>query len=692
MAATLAELKIYDLKETIDQEDLSVTIKDKAKLSPPSANAVACTILQLHSASDAQAPLRLFVPHRLLLIAPPPQTAQSSSLPDQTTQNYLYSLAKDAEEAAVSQSCSSILAGLGSESDDFGDVAVWLGQGEYGRGHEADALKRLGFEQWATHGQISVLPPSSVLANFKQPTPQLAKLAEDIAWLTDAHFFRLQVPGMSGGVVVFFYLGQLAAHGKPAGWGGLMLLLRCGSDEWSHHGVTTTFRVANLEEPDPNHRVTDGCGFGWRFTYVLTTQNIAPAASNATPDPATQRQLLSIGFDPYLLVRASVGIVDIVARSPQSLMRDASKTLGTLNGNTTTVLDDRGNTFRSETCPVCDFVYRDIRDLKADTITISVSFQSPDIRMPVLPPALPAAAKFTQRIYDTVLTGAEVNDVEFILPSRKSLDRVTAYGAVYGNREVLQGMSSYLDTLLFDDHFAEASPREFGVYKAPSASHVLDYDSDSDLEEEIEDEAKPTTQGKTASPARSTHSEGKAQGNTEKRPSSPNGIVALSDAFRDPQKLNHGDKGERKKGRVVHVDGFAYHTWKSLVFYLYTGKIEFCALKSTNASQTSSQTEISPAACSPKSMYRIAHMLEILELQTLCLRNIEAQLSAENIVQEAFSAFTSWYPDVKEMEILTLKKYYNECAEERKAILGRVVKGELPHCEDIVEAMMNFTK
>ena len=100
--------------------------------------------------------------------------------------------------------------------------------------------------------------------------------------------------------------------------------------------------------------------------------------------------------------------------------------------------------------------------------------------------------------------------------------------------------------------------------------------------------------------------------------------------------------------------------------------------------------------------------LEVPELQTLCLRNIEAQLSPENIVQEAFSAFTSWYAvnhlqrapilrrtrytDVKEMEILTLKKYYNECAEERKAILGRVVKGELPHCEDIVEAMMNFTK
>ena len=115
--------------------------------------------------------------------------------------------------------------------------------------------------------------------------------------------------------------------------------------------------------------------------------------------------------------------------------------------------------------------------------------------------------------------------------------------------------------VLFDDHFAEASPREFGVYKAPSTSHVLDYESDSDLEEEeIEDEAKHTTKGKTASPARSTHGEGEAQDSHEKRPSSPTGIVALSDAFGEPQKLKRGEQVERRKGRVVHVDGFAYHT------------------------------------------------------------------------------------------------------------------------------------
>ena len=50
------------------------------------------------------------------------------------------------------------------------------------------------------------------------------------------------------------------------------------------------------------------------------------------------------------------------------------------------------------------------------------------------------------------------------------------------------------------------------------------------------------------------------------------------------------------------------------------------------------------------------------------------------------------YTDVSKMEISTLKKYYKECAPERTAILARVVKGELPHCMDVVEAMVNFAK
>lgn len=49
---------------------------------------------------------------------------------------------------------SSILGGLRSESDEYGDVGVWLGDGDYGKGREKDILRTLGMEGWL-EGKVS---------------------------------------------------------------------------------------------------------------------------------------------------------------------------------------------------------------------------------------------------------------------------------------------------------------------------------------------------------------------------------------------------------------------------------------------------------------------------------------------------------------------------------------------------------
>ncbi|KAL1735669.1 hypothetical protein EV714DRAFT_267810 [Schizophyllum commune] len=458
-----------------------------------------------------------------------------------------------------------------------------------------------------------------------------------------------------------------------------------GADKWTEHGVTTTFIATDDDTNDTNTKVTDGCGFGWRFTYTRTTQNIGPPGrSNRDSDTRLQRHVLAIGFDPNLLVRNAVGVVDIIVRSSRSVTGAGSKALDPSGGNSVYAFDDRGQQLYVTSCPVCDLVYNDIGALKADTITVTVSFQSPDIHMPVSLPMPPAAARFTRSVYDTILIGTELNDVEFILPSRKKLDQVMAYKAVYGNREVLRGISSYLDTLLFDDNFTEASLRAFGEHKAPSVSDVFEYESDSDMEEESEEES--VEQGAKDAPLPDeSHQEG--QDNAQASPKVSDSPATPFDAFADTEQPRREVNAERRKGRVLHIDGFAHHTWRALVFYLYTGKITFRELKSSDPFPPSPSD-----GCSPKSMYRVAHMLEMPDLQTLCLKNLESQLTAENIVQEVFSVFTSRYADVREMEISILKKYYKECAQERTAILARVVKGELPHCMDVVKAMMNFAK
>ena len=225
------------------------------------------------------------------------------------------------------------------------------------------------------------------------------------------------------------------------------MLERVGADEWTEHGVTTTFIAVDDAANDAIPRVTDGCGFGWRFTYNRTAQSACPTGkSSRRSDRTKEKIVLAIGFDPYLLVRDTIGIVDIIARSSRSATGSGSKTFNPSGGNGLYALDDRGQQLYVTSCPVCALVYNDTQSLKADKITITVSFHSPDIHMPVSPPRPPAATRFTQSVYDTILIGTELNDVEFILPSRKNLDRVTAHKAVYGNREVLRGMSSYLDT------------------------------------------------------------------------------------------------------------------------------------------------------------------------------------------------------------------------------------------------------
>jgi hypothetical protein len=45
--------------------------------------------------------------------------------------------------------CGSILAGPSSDSTEYGDVGVWLGEGPYSRGHEKDVLKALGLVAWS---------------------------------------------------------------------------------------------------------------------------------------------------------------------------------------------------------------------------------------------------------------------------------------------------------------------------------------------------------------------------------------------------------------------------------------------------------------------------------------------------------------------------------------------------------------
>ena len=71
------------------------------------------------------------------------KVASLISVPPPEVRVYLRDLASTANSTANENSCGSVLVGQGSDTDEFGDICFWLGNGPYGEGHEANVLRAL---------------------------------------------------------------------------------------------------------------------------------------------------------------------------------------------------------------------------------------------------------------------------------------------------------------------------------------------------------------------------------------------------------------------------------------------------------------------------------------------------------------------------------------------------------------------
>lgn len=100
--------------------------------------------------------------------------------------------------------------------------------------------------------------------------------------------------------------------------------------------------------------------------------------------------------------------------------------------------------------------------------------------------------------------------------------------------------------------------------------------------------------------------------------------------------------------KTITITQHTYETYLSLLCWIGTGRITFAPLRSTSKypqpdqqplPSTSSDNDFlldkprSPAPVSPKSIYRLAHYLELQgELSQLALENFKSQLTVENIM------------------------------------------------------------
>ncbi|KAH7104101.1 hypothetical protein BKA62DRAFT_693526 [Auriculariales sp. MPI-PUGE-AT-0066] len=159
-----------------------------------------------------------FNPAHLYLVpahteAPVPSTAQAE----------LQSLTIDAQQAAAVSSCSSILAGTSSESDEYGDIAVWLGgtddatSGVFeGDNRENAVITALGLAGWLEKGAKMVKDADGTVAKSLMPSPALERVDTRVTGWEKT--FALRVEGGPGSVVLFV----LAGLSRATGWQALL--------------------------------------------------------------------------------------------------------------------------------------------------------------------------------------------------------------------------------------------------------------------------------------------------------------------------------------------------------------------------------------------------------------------------------------------------------------------------------------
>ncbi|KAJ7612773.1 hypothetical protein FB45DRAFT_1036982 [Roridomyces roridus] len=260
---------------------------------------------------------------------------------------------------------------------------------------------------------------------------------------------------------------------------------------------------------------------------------------------------------------------------------------------------------------------------------------------------------------EDTLTGKELVDVKFYAFSRRGADGVTHPLPLFAKTSLLRGFSDDLNAMLDGHGFSESAIVDLDKHQAEQDRFTeYGYESDSDLDSDQEtDEMEliPTSETK------------------------------------DKVKPGLGVRN----GRVLVLKDTAFKTWKALLYFLYTGRVHFCTLKS----QEPQESVVVGPTCSPKSMYRLADKvnlpvstliqlfdsskLGLEDLQALALASISSHLSEQNILQEVFSSFTSVYPAIQELQVgILVSNFSDKATEGLDEMTKKICEGEKPYCAD----------
>ncbi|KAJ7083874.1 hypothetical protein C8R44DRAFT_903564 [Mycena epipterygia] len=449
------------------------------------------------------------------------------------------------------------------------------------------------------------------------------------------------------------------------------------TEEWAPTGVKSSFRLllqdstANARQPTAlgtKVQYTAICGFGWRFSFRVNRQS-APAVVVDDAGNTIESFQLQLSFDPHLITSGAYGTLALTTQVEHLISVQPPTPVEHILPT---------NQYSPMETPLGTYVYPS--NAPPPKISITVTFPA------TLGLALPHPLEpQMEQTLEGTLTGKELVDIKFYAFSRRGSASATHPQPLFANSALLRGFSDDLDaceevlqtlhfriSVLAGHGFSESAVVDLDAHK-PEQSAFKDYgyDSDSDLESEGEDDPSPPS----------------SASDTETKPN-----PALGQSVR--------------KGRVVVLKDTAFTTWKALLYYLYTRRVNFRPLRSEGPKELA----VHGPACSPKSMYRLADkasdtihcrfrcmlinniftaQLGLDELQALALAAISARLSEGNILEEMFSSFTSVYPVIQELEVGVLTSNFSEKASEGlKDMTQKICDGEKPYSAETLFMVM----
>lgn len=122
--------------------------------------------------------------------------------------------------------------------------------------------------------------------------------------------------------------------------------------------------------------------------------------------------------------------------------------------------------------------------------------------------------------------------------------------------------------------------------------------------------------------------------------------------------------------RYIIVKDASSKRYKAVLIWLQTDKISFKSLTSARGGTKAA----SPDAVSPKSIYALAHKLELVKLQRLALHHFAKQLTARNALQKLFSGHAAIYSELSQEAMIAAVKFMSKI----KASRGHAYIEEVP--------------